>query len=167
MPRKKGDGKITSIEGGKGKKRPAVEEDLKLPSAFLRTKVGPRSIQSGSYQRRLLAIFAPVLGPALLNSLHRNLKIGDSRAQGLVAEILGMTSKSGPVVKVNVNQSNNNNARAESASISQSKSASSPDEIYPMLASEREQRRSLAPASIPIDLEATPVNEEPMIGNED
>jgi len=107
MPSDKGPIPITKKRSHKKKYcsgKPEPVPDLELPENLTR-KVTPTALAKGTYQRKLLALFAPVIMPDLLNSIRRNLKLGDSQAQKLAAEVLGLTHKA-PAVSLNLNQNN-------------------------------------------------------------
>lgn len=147
MAKKKGGG-LTPIDGGRKKGKPSSEvtrppePDILLPDKLAAAKVTAKALQKGSYQKKLLAFFAPVLLPELLNSIRRNLKISDTQTQKLAADIFGLTPKTGGF-SINVNQQNVNSGGGRSVA---EDGCGSFEDIARVLAERREKRAALPPA---------------------
>jgi hypothetical protein len=136
---------------------PAIRALLEVPDITVPetvNKTSPKSLASGAYQRKLLAFFAPVLLPEVLNAIRRNVRVGDVQAQKLAADILGLTPKGGGI-NLFMNQQNVNQAKSEADSGRRVSGPTTPDEMFRLLAQEREQRRINAASGV-IDLVATP-----------
>lgn len=86
----------------------SCQDPLVPPSKMSGKGASPRGISRGSYQRKLLAFFAPHIIPDLLNGIRRGIAANDSQALKLAAEIYQFTAKKGPAVTVNVEQNNDN-----------------------------------------------------------
>jgi hypothetical protein len=114
--------------------------DLAIPDNLLNAKVTTRQLRNGTYQRKILAHFAPALLGEFINSVRRNLHLSNESTQRLTAEMFNFVGAKGGV-NVMVNQQNTNTSESKAASASRSAGPSSPDEIFRMLAEEREHRQ--------------------------
>lgn len=158
--KKKGSGRITSINGGRKKAgstaaaAPAGIPDLLMPEKLRNMNVTPNSLTKGIPQKKYLAWAFPALMEDLVNSIRRNLKTDKEQSQRLAAEMLGITGKAGGI-SINVNQTNNN--KAEAASFARSAGPTSVDDMLRQLAAERENRALSGQQMRPmIEVTATP-----------
>lgn len=150
----------TPISSAKSKSKtatgtpPAPIPDLVIPGKLL--KATPRQIENGAFQKRLLtSILIPLLGPDWVNGMRRNLRMNNTQTEKLMAEMYGMTSKSGGM-QINVNQNSDNRTAVITRS---TKEAGSPDEIYRGLAAERERRKAVTQGAPTVQMVATPLGE--------
>lgn len=126
--------------------------DVVLSEALMQTKVTARKLANGAYQQKLLAFFAPILGPDLLNSIRRGLHENDHGAQRLAAEMMNFVAQRSNQVNVALFQNNQTaNIRGGVAD----DRITSFEGITRML-QEKRQQRALAPPTIEAIYEATP-----------
>lgn len=141
------------------KSRPAdVTPDpvlLNIPPSLAARKITSKSIASGSYQNAMRAACAPQVLLEYFRALVTGIKNVDPaimRQAGEIYQMLG--GKNG----VNINLQQNNVNQTANVSASRDRGLSSPDDMFRMLAAEREQR--LLSPSRTVELVATPVSYE-------
>ena len=159
--KKRTKGKVTPISDQMAKAAPSPTLDqtvdpLVLPVSMAARKVTARSISNGSYQSALRAIFAPQILPQLFRSLMSGIQSGDPVKMRQGWEIYQMLGGKGGV---NINLQQNNVNQTANVSASRSKEISSPDDMFRVLAEEREHRLLTAGRPV-VDLVATPVEYE-------
>ena len=135
---------------------PPVVDPLVLPPSVAAQKVTAKNIASGAYQSKLRALFAPQILPQLFRSLMAGIQSGDPVKMRQGWEIYQMLGGKGGV---NINLQQNNVNQAANIPGTRSKEVASPDDMFRMLAAERERRMLTAGRPV-VDLVATPVEYE-------
>ena len=120
--------------------KPSVP-DIPIP-AKLTKQPAAQSVASGAYAKKIMAHCAPVLLPAMVNSLHRKIQADDMSANKLAAEIYRLMPTKAPLV--NVTQTNDNRT-ATVNNDNRSGEFGTADEMFRLLAADRE-KRALGPA---------------------
>jgi hypothetical protein len=136
-------------------RKPPTEEIIPLvfPEKLSTKRVTARNISNGIFQNELRAAVASQILPKLFQSLMNGVTAGDPVKMKQCWEVYQMLGgKNG--LSINVNQNNvNQTANIESM---RGKGVSSPDDMFRMLAEERESRLLTAGKPV-VELVATPV----------
>jgi hypothetical protein len=143
---------ITSPSTSASTTDPTLEGDLVLPDHLAGMNVTSKSLEKGSYQKKLLAWAAPHLFPEWINAVRRNLKLNEVQTMKLAAEVFGITKQANSGINVNVNQ---NNAVINEQHNTKIDGPASFEEIARILAAEEHSRR-LIPAAESVQFDPTP-----------
>ena len=123
---------------------------FEIPPSLAARKVTANSIANGNYQNAMRAACAPQVLLEYFRSLVVGIKNVDPSIMRQAGEVYQMLGGKG----VNINLQQNNVNQTANVSASRDKGITSPDDMFRMLAAEREQR--LLNPGRTVDLVATP-----------
>ncbi len=144
---------VGNPEGHNGKPKPQKtkhKREISLPEALMKTRVTPKNLASGIYQKKILAWFAPYIAPKLMNSILRGLQDDDPAARRLAAEMMNFVTTGKGSINIALSQTNQT---ANVRQVADDGAFRSFEDIQRML-HEKRQRLALLPAE-PI-YDATP-----------